>query len=136
MREHPLKRGSPSQPCEGENRYGRNKSSPFSSNKSDVNSSPLKNTIKIWAITTAEEEKAAEEVNDEGVVAVVDVLPRDGTEVRSSLRNLGDGTMGTDLVKMTTIRVNTGARNVTSVRISSRSCAGNSQPLRNRYVLL
>lgn len=36
-------------------------------------------TIEIWAITTVEEEKAAEEVNGE----VVDVLPRDGTEVRS-----------------------------------------------------
>lgn len=28
------------------------------------------------------EEKVAEEVNDEVVVVVVDVLPRDGTEVR------------------------------------------------------
>lgn len=81
-----------------------------------------------------EEEKVAEEVNDEVVVVVVDVLLRDGIEV-CRWRILTFAVMNTDyFMKTMTIRANTGAHSVTSVRISSQNCAENSQPLRNRYV--
>lgn len=82
MCEYRRKRGSPSKRStkQGEDRHGRNKIITGESNEKRRKFSPKfkKITIKIWAITTAEEEKAAEVVNDE----VVDVLPRDGTEVR------------------------------------------------------
>lgn len=84
MHEYCRKRGSPSKRSTLRRRKPAPKDQIITGefNKSDLNSPPKykKITIKIWVITTAEEEKAAEVVNDE--VVVVDVLPRDGTEVR------------------------------------------------------
>lgn len=75
-REYRRKRGSLSNPTEETNHH-RQITSFFPPKQKRRKFPP--STIKIWAITTVEE-KVAEEVN--GEVVVVDVLPRDGTEVR------------------------------------------------------